>query len=277
LEAGVNEPPLYVTSDPAFLLAPASKERINEICSQEDLHINTEVVIGVNPSHSFMVLPDKKEEAKGEKYIRIMTFIGSFLASLMPEKLFNRIFKIAKKSRLYSAVDSKYMEYKNFFAQLIDWLIEEYDATVLLIPHDQAMYQMFDDRIVAREIRELVHHRDRALVIAQDYNAEEIKGIIGQCDLFIGARFHADIAALSQCIPTICFPYFHKFALIAELGQEKYICESYTLEETKAKVADAWQRRNEIEKELKSKLEMIRKSATLNGELVKKLNYSSNL
>ena len=278
LEAGVNKPPLYFTSDPSFLLAPASKERIDEICSQEGVDVNNaEVIIGVNPSHSFIMLSANKEEANREKYIRTMSLLGSFLASLLPEKLFNPVLKIAEKSRLYSAVDSKYIEYKTFFAQLIDWLIEKYDATVLLIPHDQAMAQLFDDRLVAREIKELVYHKDRTILITEDHNAEAIKGIIGQCDLFIGARFHADIAALSQCIPTICFPYYHKFALISDLGQEKYICESYTLEETKAKVADAWKRRNEIEKELQSGLETIRKLSTLNGELVKKLSYGGNL
>ncbi len=271
LEAGVNKPPLYLTSDPAFLSAPAAKERVNEICSQEGIAINAKVIIGVNPSHSFIIPSEKRGKTKREVYIKVMSFLGSFLASLLPEKLFNRILKMVKKSYLYSAVDSKYDEYKVFFARLTDWLIEEYDATVLLIPHDQAMAQLFDDRVVTREIRELVQHKDRAIVISRNYNAEEIKGIIGLCDLFIGARFHAAIAALSQGIPTVCFPYYHKFALMSELGQDKYVCRSYTLEETKAKVADAWAKREDIRKELEFRLEMIRKLSALNGELVKKL------
>ena len=201
----------------------------------------------------------------------MMSILGSFLASLLPEKLFSRILRVVKKSYLYSAGDSRYTEYKVFFAQLVDWLIQEYDATVLLASHDQAMAQLFDDRVVTKEIGELVQHRDRVIVISRNYNAEEIKGIIGRCDLFIGARFHADIAALSQCIPTVCFPYYHKFALVSELGQDKYICQSYTLEEVKAKVTDAWARREEIRKELESRLETIRKLSALNGELVKEI------
>jgi len=271
LEAGINKAPLYLTSDPAFLFAPTSKERINEICLQEGIELNnTRATIGVNPSHSFIMLPVVKEKTKREKYIGVMSLLGSFLASLVPEKLFNPILEVAKRSFLYSAVDSKYLDYKTFFAQLIDWLIEEYDATVILIPHDQATYQ-FDDRVVAREIKELVHHEDRAMLVTQDYNAAEIKGIIGQCDLFVGARFHACIAALSQCIPTVCFPYYHKFALISDIGQGKFICSGYNLEETKAKVADAWEKRDDIKNELESRMEIVRKLSAVNGELARKL------
>jgi len=273
-KAGVNKPPIYVTSDPAFLLASADKERVKEICSQEGIDTNAKVIIGVNPSHSFMMPSITREKTNREKYIGIMSLFGSFLACLLPEKLFNCILKGARKSSLYSVVDSKYLEYKIFFARLIDWLIEEYDATILLIPHDQAMAQLFDDRLVAREIKGLVHHKDKITLITQDYNAMDIKGIIGQCDLFIGARFHADIAALSQCVPTVCFPYYHKFALISDLGQEKYICGSYSLEEIKVKVTNAWDKRTEIKRELESRIETIKKLSTLNGELVKKLYYN---
>lgn len=271
LEAGIKKPPLHVTTDPAFLFAPATNERINEICQQEGIDINAKIIIGVNPSHSFIIPSDKKQKTKREGYIKVMSFLGSLLASLLPESLFNRILRMVKGSFLYSAVDSKYDDYKVLFAQLVNWLIEEYDATVLLIPHDQAMGQLFDDRVVTRDIWELAEHQERVKVISRNYNAEEIKGIIGRCHLFIGARFHAAIAALSQGIPTVCFPYYHKFALMSELGQDKYVCQHYTLEETKVKVTEAWQRKNEIKEELESKLKEIRELAALNGELVKKL------
>lgn len=271
LEAGINKPPIYVTSDPAFLLTPETEEKVNEICAQEGVNVNAKVIIGVNPSHSFIIPSEKRVKTKREVYIKVMSFLGSILACFLSEKLFNRILKMVKKSYLYTAVDLKYGEYKIFFARLIDWLIEEYDATVLLIPHDQAMGQLFDDRIVTGEIRDLVQHKENVIVISRNYNAEEIRGIIGRCHLFIGARFHAAIAALSQGIPTVCFPYYHKFALMSELGQDEYVCQNYTLEETKAKVADAWARRERITKELDVKLVTIRELSTLNGELVKKL------
>lgn len=271
LETGVNKPPLYVTTDPAFLFVPATSERVKEIYSQEGIDINDKPIIGVNPSHSFIIPSEKRQKTRREGYIKAMSFLGSVLASLLPENLFNRILGMAKKSYLYSAVNSQYDEYKVFFAQLANWLVEKYDASVLLIPHDQAMGQLFDDRGVTRDIWELVDNQEKVKVISRNYNAEEIKGIIGRCNLFIGARFHAAIAALSQGIPTVSFPYYHKFALMSELGQDKYICQSYTLEETKAKVTEAWARKNEIEEELEFKLKEIRELATLNGELVKKL------
>lgn len=271
LEVGVDKSHLYLTSDPAFLLSPVAKERVKETCLQEGIDLDAKVTIGVNPSHSFIVPSHMVGKTKRDRYLQLMSLFGSFLASLLPESLFNHILKMVKRSCLYSAVDAKYADYKTLFAQLIDWLVEEYGADVILIPHDQAGAQLFDDRVVTREIRELVRHKGRVVVVTGDYNAEEIKGIIGQCDLFIGARFHAAIAALSQGIPTVCFPYYHKFALLSELGQEKYICESYTLGETKMRVATAWENREGIREELESKLDGIRALAALNGELVRSL------
>lgn len=271
LETGINKSHLHLTSDPAFLLSPVARERVIEICLQEGIDLNAKVIIGVNPSHSFIVPSHLAGKTQGDKYLKLMSLLGSLLASLLPESLFNRILKKVKRSYLYSVVDIRCAEYEIFFARLIDWLVEKYDATVVLIPHDQAGAQLFDDRVVTQEIKELVRGPDRVTAISRDYNAEETKGIIGQCDLFIGARFHAAIAALSQGVPTVCFPYYHKFALLSELGQGEYICPSYTLGDTKAKVAGAWAKREDIRKELEAKLGRIRKLAALNGELVRDL------
>ncbi|MFC1920715.1 polysaccharide pyruvyl transferase family protein [Chloroflexota bacterium] len=271
IEAGINRTPLHVTADPAFLFEGASQERVKEIFAAENVNPETNVLIGVNPSHSFVISSEDSPGGMRENYISVMGFLGTLLANLLPKAVFDRILKLVKRSALYSPVDAKYVEYRDLFAGLVDWLVEEYDADVLLIPHDQAMGQLYGDTSVTKEIAGEVRHKERVKVISRNYNAAEIKGVIGRSQLFIGARFHADIAALSQGIPIVCFPYYHKFALISELGQDKYICRSYTLEETKAKVADAWVRREEITSELNSRLPGIRQLSALNGELVRQL------
>jgi len=271
MEVGVNRTPVHVTADPAFLFRPAPDKKVREIFAREKVNPAAKIVIGVNPSHSFIIPLEDSPKDTRESYIKVMGFFGSLLANLLPQALFNRILRLVKKSSLYSPVDAKYLEYRNLFAWLVDWLVEEYGADVLLIPHDQAMGQLYGDTTVTKEIAELAQHKERITVISRNYNAAEIKGIIGLCDLFIGARFHACIAALSQGIPIVCFPYYHKFALISELGQDSYICRSYTLEETKEKVADAWARREVIREELNSRLPAIRRLAACNGTLVGEL------
>ena len=43
-----------------------------------------------------------------------------------------------------------------------------------------------------------------------------MKGVIGQCDFFIGSRMHACIAALSQGVPCVGVAYSMKFAGVFE-------------------------------------------------------------
>lgn len=276
VEAGVEPSLIQLTSDPAFLLPQADRKRVDEICFQAGLGRETGPIICINPSHSFIIPSNEKETIPRSKYLKLMSFFGSALAFLLPESLFYPLLNLVKRTFLYRAVDSRYTDYKAFFARLIDRLIEEYNATILLLAHDQAMAQLFDDRIVTSEIAAGVKNRERVVSIGQGYSAEEIKGIIGRCDLFIGARFHATIAALSQGIPIICFPYYHKFALIEDLGQGKYICPSYILEEAMPRVNDAWARRDEIKKELAPRLKKAAEMAALNGELVRQILTSAS-
>ena len=44
-------------------------------------------------------------------------------------------------------------------------------------------------------------------VLPRTLNAAEIKWVIGQCDLFAGARTHATIAAFSMMVPTLSIAY----------------------------------------------------------------------
>jgi len=52
---------------------------------------------------------------------------------------------------------------------------------------------------------------DRIHMVSGTYDQSAIKGIIGQCDFFIGSRMHACIAALSQGIPAVAVAYSKKF------------------------------------------------------------------
>ena len=89
-------------------------------------------------------------------------------------------------------------------AQLVDFVAENRGAQVVLIPHVIApSWWLPDDRFVCQEICRQARNKDSVGFIGHDHTPEELKGIIGQCALFIGSRMHANIAALSMCVPTI--------------------------------------------------------------------------
>jgi colanic acid/amylovoran biosynthesis protein len=143
--------------------------------------------------------------------------------------------------------------YINIMVQLVDYLIETKNATILLISSVTGPRTRQDDRIIAREVREKVKRKENTIFIMKEYIAPEFRGLVGLCDLFIGARMHANIAALSMNVPTVAISYSHKTAeIMTQCGQEKYVCdfESMSFEQLQSKVDQVWDRRFEIKKEL---------------------------
>lgn len=158
-------------------------------------------------------------------------------------------------------------------AGVIDNLVENLNATIIMIPHVYTSND--DDRIAINRIVLEVKNKSKVKIIKNEYTPQELKGIIGQCDLFIGARMHATIASTSMLVPTVGIAYSHKMhGIIGKmLGQEKYVLDIKDLdyESLISKINDAWENREEIKKELEMKIPMIKEKAMLNGKLVKEL------
>jgi polysaccharide pyruvyl transferase WcaK-like protein len=155
-------------------------------------------------------------------------------------------------------------------AEIADYLAEKLDAYVLLVPHDYN--PAADDRELLKDILKEVKRNERVKLLAGEYSAPQLKALIGQCDMFVGGKMHANIAALSMCIPTVGIQYSSKFyGIMGMLGQERYVCDKLTFHEVTAKVDEAWSSREEIRAELKTKLDTVKKQALRNCELVKQL------
>lgn len=164
-------------------------------------------------------------------------------------------------------------EFANIMAKVIDSLVKNLNATIIMIPHVYVIDA--DDRVGIDKIFREVENKSKVWVIKNEYTPHELKGIIGQCDLFIGARMHATIASTSMLVPTVGIAYSHKMhGIIGEmLGQEKYIIDIKELdyETLISKINDAWENRGEIKEELEMKIPMIKEKPMLNGKLVKEL------
>jgi polysaccharide pyruvyl transferase WcaK-like protein len=106
------------------------------------------------------------------------------------------------------------LDYPSFVHGLVDALLRETDGHILLVPHTYAPADNpeSDPEACLRVTRTVPDRwRDRVHLVKGAYDQFELKGIIGQCDFFIGSRMHACIAALSQGIPTVGISYSHKF------------------------------------------------------------------
>jgi colanic acid/amylovoran biosynthesis protein len=177
---------------------------------------------------------------------------------------------------MYMAFKSKNNVYVALMAKIADYLVEKLNAQVVFISHViiPPKYGYPDDRFIAEKVYQLVRNKNRIKIIRGDYSPEELKGIIGRCDLFIGARMHSNIASTSMHVPTIALAWSHKYhGIMKMVEQEKYVCDirTTTFNEIVSKINDAWSNRDEIREKLASKTTELEESAFHSGRLVKRL------
>ena len=100
---------------------------------------------------------------------------------------------------------------QNYLA-LIQYLIDETDMQVALIPH--VVWNHNDDRIPLKRLYETFKETGRVILL-EDHNAEELKGYIARCRFMVAARTHASIADYSEQVPTLVVGYSVKARGIA--------------------------------------------------------------
>lgn len=164
-----------------------------------------------------------------------------------------------------------YDEYVELMAKITDHITEKLYVTAIFIPHVTGP-KNDDDRIVATDIYRILHNKDGVKLIVDDYTPQEMKGIIGRCDLFIGSRMHACIGALSMCVPTVNISYHHKSNdIMAMFGLEKNILtiQDVNLDSLISTINDTWYQREDIKMKISSKIDSVKKQAILNAEYLK--------
>lgn len=102
--------------------------------------------------------------------------------------------------------------YENFI-QFIQFLLENTNYKIALIPH--VFFSNNNDYILLKNIYDTINS-NRLILIGDNYTAEELKYIISKCNIFIGARTHATIAAYSTNVPTLVIGYSVKAKGIAK-------------------------------------------------------------
>jgi len=235
-EVGVNKSLVHLTPDTAFVLDSCSNKRIEEIFFIEGIN-NKKPLIGINISQ---LLNHKSQEI-----------------NLMPS-------------------------YTDSMSDIIDFIVSNMEVTVMLIPHEinsskselvgDVVNLGGDDITAIKTVFSKVRNKVNVVPIINEYNPIDIKGIIGMCDLFIGARTHSTIAATTMCVPTIAIGYSHKApGIMRMMGLEKYVCDfkNMTLDELKLKIKDMWINKEKIKNMLLQKMEVLKGAAWNNGEIVR--------
>ena len=139
------------------------------------------------------------------------------------------------------------------YKELISFIIQNTDMQIALIPH--VVWERNDDRGPVHELYRAFADTGRVAEIG-DGGCEELKGFIGRCRFFVGARTHATIAAYSMGVPTLVAGYSVKARGIARdlFGtDENYVLPVQSLEK-KDDLTKGFQWLLSHEKEVREKL-----------------------
>lgn len=232
-----NKARIHLTGDPAILLPSTNPEKVKKILRKENIDKNDGLLVGAAISREVLSNAFQKHTNPATSYKKAITEIA---------RVFNR-------------------------------LIENFQATIVFIPHCIEPYQHRDDRVVAKEIYEIMKNKHKARVIVKEYSPEELKGLMAEFDLFISARVHSVIGALSMGVPSCTLTRSsdkRAYGLIGKmLKQEEWIynVENLNADRLFARVTDLLSASNKIRKNLPSIINIAEEKALLNGKLLKAL------
>lgn len=153
---------------------------------------------------------------------------------------------------------TKNITYSNY-VNLVKHILTKTDYSIALISHvvDSTGGDLRVNNLIYNEF---VQYKDRIFVVPE-MKAENVKYIISKCEMFIGARTHATIAAYSNCIPTLVVGYSVKakgIALDLFGTYENYVIPVQSLQNEDDLIkAFEWlnSKKNEIKKDLNSNME----------------------
>jgi polysaccharide pyruvyl transferase WcaK-like protein len=258
--------PMFLTADPAFLLQAAPRWEVKEILKKEGIDQLRKPIIGVTPSTRQL-----DEQIKNSAHLSILSWINSFASLVLPARIYKRLVRAVMRSSLSSSIRSLHVQYVEQVVQIVNLLVKELNCSVIIIPHVQAPGLLFDDKTVAEEVVRLAGS-DRVQLLKENWSARQIKGVIGECDLFIATRMHACVSALSQGIPTIAVGSGPKYAgIMKSLGLERLVCSDFEAKEVWQKVIEAWTLRDQIRLALSLGIRNVSDRALLNANLVRGL------
>lgn len=196
------------------------------------------------------------------------------LAFLLESKIPMEVEKITKPGNkrivgvnLNYLIDKRDKESKNAYfekkVELISYIKKHYHPILFFIPHVINPLSGEDDIRLIKEIKKL-HLKDVFYFDQRDYSVEEIKGIIGKCDIFIGSRMHSNISSISQNVPTLAIGYSHKYFGIMELmGMRKYVIDyrHFKVQDAINKFNSLWKNQLKIREGLQKKNKKIKQLA----------------
>ncbi|HXT84047.1 MAG TPA: polysaccharide pyruvyl transferase family protein [Verrucomicrobiae bacterium] len=111
-------------------------------------------------------------------------------------------------------------------AYALDEMIEKYHANVIFLPFQRTKGHLVDDYFIAKKIKDMMYHKESSVVLERNYDAREIAGILGRCDLVLGMRYHSILFAAKYGVPFVGLVYDQKVRNLMTMLD----CEDYAID-----------------------------------------------
>lgn len=174
------------------------------------------------------------------------------LESLSPALGRKPLIGIVPNMRIYERASQQGLSnrYIDLLETTVHHCLDALGCDVVLMPHEIKTHadHIPDDRFLCDLVHRRVNRAESAFCMLADYSAEELKSVIGRCDLVIGSRFHSLVAALSQCVPALALGWSHKYSeLMHEVGLGEYTIEfsDFEMDRWLSMLDQAWSSREQ--------------------------------
>lgn len=154
-------------------------------------------------------------------------------------------------------------DFPRLIDDLVAGLVSEPGVQVLLVPHvcGGPLSQEDETRLCEKLLPTFQSRFGKQPVyFNHSLNHRQTKTLIGQCDIFIGARMHACVAAVSQGVPAVCLAYSGKFSgVMAPLGPAARVVDLRTADagEILQAALDVFRNRANLRRELQDRLKLL--------------------
>lgn len=242
--------------------------------------------IGVNPAHvhlcgdkAFLVKPCDKERAlsiyakygivPGKQPLIGMTVVYKTGMAIMSSQKFDM------DSAQSQQFDSD--RHLDIMAEVVDYIVEQTNGHIVFFPHCIGPTEAHDDRTGAALVYERSRHKDSLHLINDDYCVSDLKGMIGQCDFFLGERTHSVIGAASMCIPCAVISQPDDYRTVGILGKMAGMSDwIYNVKELKAETlkeffSNAWSAREAIREHLTRQIPKVVEMSLSNGRYLEEV------
>ena len=115
------------------------------------------------------------------------------------------------------------------YAGQIIGFIEQLQAQgrkVLLVPHSVRTgtdKTHNNDLPLCRDIHQRLSVSSNVLFVDRELSSQQLRYLIGRCDLFVASRFHAMVSSLAMAVPTLVIGWSHKYREVLEMfGLEEW-------------------------------------------------------